>query len=119
MSLDIYLIVESDDYCSHCGRGKQEEYVFSGNITHNLGEMALGAGIYKAVWRPEECGPETAGQVAEVLRTGLRKMKDDPEHFREMDSPNGWGTYDYFIPWLERYLEACEEHPTARVVASR
>ena len=28
--------------------------VFSANITHNLGKMADEAGIYKALWRPDE-----------------------------------------------------------------
>ncbi len=30
--------------------------VYSANITHNLGEMADKAGIYYALWRPEEKG---------------------------------------------------------------
>lgn len=39
--------------------------------------------------------------------------------FRAYDSPNGWGTYDNFVPWLEKYLAACEEYPDAEVRVSR
>lgn len=46
MSLDVYLTAV------------RPTEVFSANITHNLGEMADKAGIYKACWRPEEIGAE-------------------------------------------------------------
>ena len=54
MSLDIYLtriilvpeVVIPAYY--------KEESIDDFNITHNLGSMAAAAGIYKALWRPEE-----------------------------------------------------------------
>ena len=107
MSLDVYL--EEVRPCA----------VFDANITHNLNRMAEAAGIYGVVWRPEENGIETAADLIEPLKAGIAAMKADPERFRQFDAPNGWGKYRDFLPWLEQYLAACEEHPAAAVRASR
>lgn len=93
--------------------------VFDANITHNLGQMALAAGIYGCLWRPEENGIEHAEQMIEPLRRGIADMRARPEHFRQFDADNGWGTYEDFLPWCERVLAACEEFPDAMVRASR
>ena len=92
---------------------------FEANITHNLVEMADEAGVYMSVWRPEESGILKAGQLIPVLRKGIEMMEADPDRFRKFDSPNGWGTYDDFLPWLKKYLGACEEHPEASVESCR
>ncbi len=34
-------------------------------------------------------------------------------------SVNGWGTYKNFVPWVAKYLAACEEYPDADVSVSR
>jgi hypothetical protein len=43
----------------------------------------------------------------------------DPERFEVYDSPNGWGLYEHFVPFVEAYLEACEKYPDAEVSVSR
>lgn len=93
--------------------------VYSANITHNLGEMAKEAGIYEACWRPEEIGITKAAQLIEPLRNGIAQMKADPARFEKLNSPNGWGLYENFLPWLENYLAACEANPDAEVSAWR
>jgi hypothetical protein len=93
--------------------------VFEANITHNLGRMADAAGVYDCCWRPEEHGFTHARQLIEPLRQAVAAMRADPEKFRAHDSPNGWGKYEHFLPWLERYLAACEEYPDAEVRVSR
>lgn len=108
MSLDVYLFVADVS-------GGPEVEVFEANITHNLSPMAREAGIYGAVWRPDENGIETAGGVAAALRLGLPLLRADPERFRALNSSNGWGLYENFVPWLEQYLAACEQYPAARV----
>jgi len=125
------------------------ETFYSANITHNLGGMAQAAGIYFALWRPAEMDPERrkaikeqeeagnyhgpggsyelenaanpiyAREIAPVLRRGLAKLKADPAKFEKKTSPNGWGTYKHFVPFVEEYLRACEEHPDAIVEVSR
>jgi hypothetical protein len=81
--------------------------------------MAVEAGIYGVVWRPEENGITTAGQLIEPLRKAIADMKADPERFKKHNASNGWGTYGQFLPWLENYLRACEETPDAAVSVSR
>ena len=93
--------------------------VYEANITHNLGKMADEAGIYQHLWRPEEIGIETAAQLVEPLIAGLSLMKSDPSRFKAFDAPNGWGTYEQFIPWIERYLQACIENPDATIEVCR
>ena len=89
--------------------------VFSANITHNLGEMADAAGIYKHLWRPEEIGITKAAQLIEPLEEGLAKMKANPDEYRKYDASNGWGLYVDFVPWIESYINACKENPTAQI----
>jgi len=108
MSLDINL------KCTHCNHS-----VWYANITHNLNAMADEAGIYEAVWRPEECGITTAGQLIEPLRKAIAEMKAEPERFKKHNPENGWGSYDVFVPWLERCLESCIGNPDCRVEACR
>lgn len=93
--------------------------LYSANITHNLNTMAGAAGIYEALWRPEEIGITKAEQLIEPLTRGLAMLKADPVKFSAFNSPNGWGLYEHFVPFVKRYLQACREHPTATVRVSR
>ena len=71
MSLDVYLT------CPCC-----EETVYDANITHNLGKIAKEAGIYQALWRPDECGITTADQLVPILGPGLRGCRGHLEENR-------------------------------------
>ena len=106
MSLDVYLTA------------MRKTEVYSANTTHNLGKMALEAGIYHHLWRPEELGIKQAGELIMPLRAGLALLKSDPERFKKFDSPNGWGLYVHFVPFVEKYLEACEQNPDSAVEVS-
>ena len=118
MSLDVYLYATTA--CESCGHITPTRHaVYSANITHNLNRMATEAGIYEPLWRPDEHGITRAAQLVEPLRAGLVRMKANPRHFKTFDASNGWGLYVNFVPWLERYLAACEEHPDAVVEVSR
>jgi hypothetical protein len=97
----------------------KETEIYSDNITHNLTEMAEEAGIYMHLWRPEEIGIEKAWELIEPLKAGIARLKSDPERFRAFDSPNGWGLYIHFLPFVERYLEQCEYNPDATISVSR
>lgn len=109
MSLDVYLRTKP---CEHCGRSDEG---YHANITHNLNKMADAAGIYGIVWHPEENGVTKAADLIDPLEAAIQDMKANPSKYREYDSPNGWGTYKHFVPWLEEYLEACRENPDAKV----
>jgi hypothetical protein len=107
MSLDVYLKVV-----------KPTE-VYSANITHNLGDMADAAGIYKELWRPEEISIGQARQLIEPLKAAIARLNSDPDKFRRLNPENGWGSYVGFLKFCEEYLKACEENPDASVEVSR
>ena len=125
MSLDVTLRAVAERWvsCPHCSEAfKIEERageIYSANITHNLVMMADAAGIYEALWRPDEHSYTKAGQLIPLLKAGLEKMKADPAKFEAFNSPNGWGMYHNFVPWVERYLAACEENPESLVTVNR
>ena len=89
--------------------------VFDGNITHNLGNMAEAAGLYKPMWTPEEIGITKADQLIEPLTDGLVRLVSDPERYKNLNPSNGWGTYDGLVEFTRDYLEACIRYPDATV----
>ena len=113
----------------------RQEEVYSANITHNLGEMAGKAGIYEALWRPhrlkegynipegdhdaeykfEEANPSKANEIIPVLEKGLADLKARPKHYEKFNASNGWGMYDNFVPFVEKYLDALKEFPEADI----
>lgn len=120
MSLDVCLTrkkwVSYDECKTHI---EENEQVYWANITHNLGKMAGEAGIYEALWRPEEIGKTKASEIVELLEKGLADLKERPKHFEKFNSPNGWGMYEHFVPFVEKYLEACKEYPDTIIEVSR
>ena len=60
-----------------------------------------------------------AKDIAPLLADALVVMKADPARFVAFNPTNGWGGYDMFIPWIERYLEACRAYPDAEIQVSR
>jgi len=140
MSLDVSLYRK---YHVSYDEGKtlepQREEVYGANITHNLGKMAGEAGIYEALWRPyqlkegynipeddydaeyefEEANPVRAHEIIEIIEKGLADMKARPKHYEKFNSPNGWGMYHNFVPWIEKYLKALKEFPESQVVCDR
>lgn len=125
MSLDVWLSGPSETApcaCPRCGNdhvATREPELFSSNITHNLNRMAEAAGIYEALWRPEEIGVAKAHQLIPLLTEGLAKLKADPAHYETFNAANGWGLYVHFVPFVEEYLDACKSYPDADVRVSR
>jgi hypothetical protein len=120
MSLDVSLTRKYHvSYDNGATLEEKEELVFDANITHNLGKMASEAGIYKACWRPEEIEATQAKDIINALEKGYENMKLNPEYYKQFDSPNGWGIYEHFLPWVEKYLKACKEYPDAYIEVDR
>ena len=103
MSLDVYL----------------EKAVYTSNITHNLNKMAEEAGIYEALWRPDEIGLCNAEELIQPLSAGLNLMLKEPDRFKKLNPENGWGSYEVFVAFVSEYLAACIDNPEARVRACR
>lgn len=120
MSLGVYL--HRNLYLSY-DKGKtyeeKQETVYEANITHNLGKMADEAGIYEALWRPEEINIEKASELIPLLESALFDLKSRPEYYSKFNASNGWGLYENFVPFVENYLEACKKYPDALISVSR
>ncbi len=93
--------------------------VFHANITHNLGKMAEAAGLYTALWRPEELGITKAYQLSTRLSSGLVTLTSDREKYEQYNPANGWGDYDTLLLFVIKYITACTEYPNATVKVSR
>lgn len=101
MSLTIYLT------------NTQPTVVFDMNITHNLTQMASVAGLYEYLWQSDTLNITKAEQLIHPLEKGLNLLKEKPSFFRSYEPPNGWGTYEDLVRFVEEYLEACMEYPNA------
>jgi hypothetical protein len=112
MSLDVYL--ESDQDVD-----TDEDELFWGNITHNLNTMADAAGIYQALWRPEEIGVTTANQLIPLLEDGLSLLISTRRVLEKFNPANGWGDYEGLVRFVKEYLNACHKYPSAKVRVSR
>lgn len=108
MSLDISLV---DSYTG--------VELYSCNITHNLTEMALHAGIYYYIWRPEEFGVHRAGDIVGPLSYGLHLLKSDPYYFKQFNPKNGWGSYESFVDFVTEYRNKCVQFSYANIEVSR
>jgi hypothetical protein len=81
--------------------------------------MADAAGIYKALWRPEEIDAVYAKDISAIVDEGLIKLVLNPTEYRKYDSPNGWGMYDHFVPFVMAYAEALRNNPDAVIRVGR
>jgi len=122
MSLDITLYKKKpiEKQCHHCGSTyKDNEELYWANITHNLGEMADEAGIYLALWRPEDLNIDTAKALIPILTSGLNRLKNNPDYYKKYNPSNGWGKYENLVSFIKEYLEACNDNPEAIIEISR
>ena len=92
--------------------------VWTRNITHNLATMADACGVYKAVWRPDENGYETAASVKDVVDAAIYDLTSD-ETFDRFAPSNGWGSRCGLIDFLKSLADAIRQHPTATLHACR
>lgn len=129
MSLDVFLYLENETTAK----------TFHYNITHNLGQMAGEAGVYKAMWRPYQLHPNftdfeddylaedkfeasvkmTAKDIIDKLEQGIKTLEKKPNHFKQLNPSNGWGNYEGLLKFAKEYLTACKEHPKAIIYTSR
>ncbi len=136
MGLDVELVepTKTKDICYHChNEYEYNKTLYESNITHNLGIMAQEAHIYDILWRPfrlhgltdkEDLESETeeivyAKELIPMLKLGLKDMKERPDYYKKFNSENGWGLYEHFVPFVEKYLNACIKYPESIVRVDR
>lgn len=105
MSYDIWLEIDT-------GAVEPLPVLEVGNYTSNCGPMwakALG-GRRLRDFNKAPCS-EAAGPLAEAVK----RMEADPDTYREMNPPNGWGDYEGALDFLRRLADACAENPKCRI----
>jgi len=105
MSYDIWLEIDNSE-------GKPVTVVEIGNYTSNVGVMwrdALGGK------RLRDFDRAPCSEAAGPLAAAVERMEADPDKYREMDPPNGWGDYEGALKFLRTLSEACAEHPRCRI----
>ena len=113
MSLDVDLMVT------------KPTSVYSRNITHNLaimaGEVKLSNGLtlYDVLWRPDEHGITHARTIVDYLHKGWDILLSNPEHYKQWDPENGWGSYEGLCDFVYTYRNACWDNMDAEVSVSR
>lgn len=68
--------------------------------------MAVEAGIYEHLWRPDEIGITKAAQLIAPLRDGLERLMTDPERYKKLNPSNGWGDYEGLVAFVADYRAA-------------
>lgn len=98
------------------GEDETTDEVFTWNITHNLTKMADAAGLYYALWQPnEQFGITKAGQLIPHLEEGLLELVRNPNKYIAYNPENGWGNYEGLVEFVTQYLIACNKWPEADV----
>lgn len=60
----------------------------------------------------------TGEEAADALLSAELRLSDDPEKYKAMNPPNGWGDYEGAKNFLHRIRMMCEAHPKALLVIS-
>lgn len=98
-SLDAYLYVRNQN-------------VYSGNTTHNHGQIAnaVNPALYKALW---EGGGMPVTRLAPLLKMGIKELETNGDKYRHLDNKNNWGSVDHFLIFLRELYAACIQNPRA------
>ena len=105
MGYSIYLEIDT-------GAGNMAQCGEIGGMTYNVSPMYV-----KAVGNTlSSFNGMDASESIPALVAGVAAMESDPEAYRAMNPPNGWGDYEVALDYLRKLLKACQDHPLARIV---
>ncbi len=94
----------------------------SWNVTYNLNPMLREAGwtwpceghlFADTVWCADYIKGARAADIGEKAMYVLRNLEAEPEKYRAMNPPNGWGSYDGLLTVWRDFVEAIRETPDA------
>lgn len=94
--------------CSKCGMEPELDY--EKGMTYNVGPMfhdALGGHPIRSLHNVP------GWLLVSPLRMAALKMRANPDKYRAMNPPNGWGSYESALETLEELLRWCEAEPDA------
>ncbi|MFJ5625436.1 hypothetical protein ACIQD3_22665 [Peribacillus loiseleuriae] len=85
-----------------------------GNYTYNVSKMyrvAMGISL-------SELDGQKATDVIPMIRKGVDEMLANPEKYRAMNPPNGWGSYEGALDYIQKLLHECEKNPDSIIRVS-
>ena len=50
-----------------------------------------------------------------ILKHAIKKMEDNPDHYRAMNPKNRWGNYEGALEFLRKLLNSCIKHPKTTI----
>ena len=122
------MIVQNDYlYFSHLGvltmfllvyLYEKKAWVFGRTIYHNLTQMAKFADCYLPLWQPELINAKKAKHLIPVLEHSLSFLKDQKDKCEKFNPEDGWGSYENLLDFVTYYLQACKDHPNAKISVS-
>jgi hypothetical protein len=123
MSADIWLvhpnggyIIVDDDIGAHLRamvpmRSAASVDTTTFNLTYNLSPMLHAAGM--PAWK-DFIGMR-AGDAGPIWQSVVDVLRADPDKYRAMNPPNGWGTYEGAVEVIAALAAACSRYPNATV----
>lgn len=130
MSWDVYLNTEEGE-CPTCGQNTVTSYVDLGNITFNVSPMYYSAFefaykcIHGTAYKSADDSGFGLGQLTGMkcsdalpyILVALAHMKQQPDEYKRMNPPNGWGSYESALEFLEKLRDESFKHLDAKIEA--
>ena len=128
MSWDVYLTQE-DGECPSCGQSTTAVRSNVGNMTFNVAPMYYSAFefAYKCIhgspYKPNDdegfglrqlTGMKCADALPYML-VAIAHMRQQPSEYMKMNPPNGWGSYESALEFLEELKDASLKHMQATI----
>lgn len=113
MSWDFYVTSKPCPTCGH-REAYESDVGFDNNYTSNMFPMLKKAGFD---WDEIQNRPTT--EALPKLERLIDAMKADPQGYKALNPPNGWGDYDGFLRYLERMALWCRNRPDGYIEVSR
>ena len=100
MSYDIQLVVDHRD--------GYKTTVFDKNITYNLRQMLVVAGLPDSFWTLDGM---VASDAEDLLYSVWRELRTRTDYYEQFNSPNGWGLHKNLLPFIKDMYLASRQHP--------
>lgn len=103
MSLDLSIAPNS---CKHCGKGDD---ALKFNYTYNVSQMWYE--VYPEDEGMVQIDGMTGREAAPKIQKAIWEMESKKKFMKKLEPDNGWGSYEGFLQFLNKVLEACKECP--------
>lgn len=83
---------------------------YDGNITSNASRIFNEAFNTNGYWTDLLNG-NSSSDVVPIVKQALINLCEKPSHYKQFDSPNGWGIWRDFLPFLAELHEGMINNP--------